>query len=81
MVKLKREFKVKLISILDGSAYIQIDEYLGDAIIDESKKWVKKGDKIGSCKVLKVGYADIYLRCGGKVIHKTLNYKIPIRDN
>jgi hypothetical protein len=79
--KLENRVKIELISVFEGTAYIKVDEYLGDAIIDEYKKWVKKGDKFaGKCKVLKVGFADILVECKGKKIYKTLNKKLSIRD-
>ena len=79
-VKLEKRTTIKLILILSNRAYVKIDEYLGNAIINETKRWVKVGDKIGKCRVLKITNTDIFIKCKREIIHKSLNIKLPLRD-
>ena len=79
-IHLENRIDIKLIAILGKKAYIKIDEYLGNAIIDENKRWVKIGDKISKCRVIKITDTDLYIKCNNRLIHKTLNTKIPLRD-
>ena len=57
------------------------DEYLGEQLIKERKKWIKLYDKIYNCSLYKLTDTDAYFKCGDRVLHKTLNQKIPmLRD-
>lgn len=75
---LKKKIKITLLSILNNSAYILIDEYLGDTLIKSNKKWVKKGDIFEKYyKVEKITLTKIILKFKNKIITKTLNKPIP----
>ncbi|QCT94278.1 hypothetical protein FE773_03510 [Caminibacter mediatlanticus TB-2] len=74
--KLEKKIKVKLINIFDNQAYVKIIHYLGDQITKVEKKWIKVGDKIGTCKVDRITFDSLILKCKHKTITKTVNKKI-----
>ena len=75
---LTKKTDVKLISVLDNSAYIKINKYTGDKLVKSYKKWVKKGDVFEKYyKVKKIKLDKIILQFKNKLIIKTLNKKIP----
>ena len=75
---LERKINIKLISIFNKSAYILIDDYLGNKLIKSYKKWVRKNDIIEKYyKVKKITLNKIILKYKNKIIVKTLNKKIP----
>jgi len=74
---LTKSIKKTPLLIFDNKAYIDIKEYLGGQLIKEYKKWVKKGDKIGKCKVFLVTFDKVIFSCRGKKEIKTLNKKTP----
>jgi len=73
---LVKRIKIELISIFDNQAYIKISEYLGDQLIKTEKKWVKVGDRVYKCKVVKITTDRVVFRCGKKTLIKSLNKKI-----
>jgi len=75
--KLNKIIKVKLLSIFNKKAYVYIQEYLGDKLINSYKKWINKGDKIGECKVSLITFEKVILKCKNKTLVKTLYTKIP----
>jgi len=72
-----RAIKIDLLSIFNNKAYINIKEYLGDQLIKNYKKWVKKGDKIGNCKVSVITFEKVVFKCKNKILIKTLYIQIP----
>ncbi len=74
---LVKTIKVDLLSVFEKRAYVLIKEYLGDQLVKKYKKWIKVGDKIGSCKVTAVAFDKIVLKCKNKKLIKTLYKKIP----
>ena len=74
--KLEKKIKIDLLNIFNNSAYVKIIYYLGDQITRVQKKWIKKGYKIGSCKVTNITLDVLKLRCNNRIIIKTLNKKI-----
>ena len=72
-----KTIKVDLLSIFDKRAYVLIKEYLGDQLVKRYRKWIKTGDKIGSCKVSVITFDKIVLKCKDKKLVKTLYKKIP----
>ncbi len=74
---LVRRIKVELLSIFNNMAHVKIKEYLGDQLIKQESKWVKKGDKIYDCKIVKITLTKVVLKCKDRVLIKTLNKKIP----
>jgi len=74
---LEKRIKIDLLNIFDNSAYVKIIYYIGDQIIKTEKKWIKKGYKIGECKVVKITLDTLKLKCkNNRKIIKTLNKKI-----
>ena len=75
---LEKKINVTLLAILNNSAYIQIDEYIGDSLIKSYKKWVKEGEEFEKYyKVKKITLSKIVLIFKNKIITKTINQKIP----
>jgi hypothetical protein len=74
---LTKTIKIHLLSIFDKKAYLKIDEYLGDQLIKKWKKWVKVGDKIYKCRVSKITFNTVIIKCPRKTLVKTINQKIP----
>jgi len=74
---IRKIIKIELISIFNNKAYVLIREYLGDQLIKTTKKWIKRGDKIGECKVIKITIEKLYLKCKNKILVKSINKKIP----
>ncbi len=72
-----KTIKVDLLSIFDNRAYVLIKEYLGDQLVKKYRKWIKVSEKIGSCKVSKVTFDKLILKCKDRVLTKTLYKKIP----
>ena len=72
-----KSINVKLLSIFNNQAYFLIREYLGDQLIKEYKKWFKINNKIGDCKINKITFSKVILKCkNNKLLIKTLNKKI-----
>ncbi len=75
--RLERKIKIDLINIFNNNAYVKIIYYLGDQITKTEKKWIKKGYKIGDCKVINITLDTLKLKCkNNRKIIKTLNKKI-----
>jgi len=75
--KIKRKYiKFSLISIFDNKVYVKIEKYLGEQLIDVKKKWIKPGDKVGECRLVKVTTTNAFFNCKGKTVKKTVNTKI-----
>jgi len=75
--RLERKIKVDLINIFNNSAYVKITYYLGDQITKIEKKWIKRGYKLGDCKVVNITLDTLKLKCkNNRKIIKTLNKKI-----
>lgn len=76
--KLVRSIKFELLSIFNNSAYILIKNYLGDVLVNQEKRWVKKGDIIGdNCKVVLITTQKVVIKCKNKKIVKSLYKEIP----
>lgn len=73
---LTKRMNFELISIFNNRAYVLINEYLGNQLINSYKKWIKIGDKIGSCKVTFIMFEKVIFKCNKKTIIKTLHTKI-----
>ena len=75
---LKKKIKVTLIAILDKSAYVMINEYLGNSLIKSYKKWVKRGEVFAKYyKVENITFTKIILKYKNQTIIQTLDKKIP----
>jgi len=74
---LVKKIKIELLSIFNNQVYLKIDEYLGDQLIKTQKKWLKKSDRIYNCKIIKISLEKVILKCGKKILIKSLNKKIP----
>jgi len=72
-----RTIKIDLLSIFDKRAYLKIREYLGEQLTKVYRKWVKKGDTIGNCKVSTITIDKVIFKCKNKELIKTLYKKIP----
>lgn len=71
----KKIVHISLISIFNNTAYIKIDEFKGDELVKEYKKWIKKGDKIEQCIVINIKIDKLILKCNNKILIKSLNKK------
>jgi len=80
-IEVNKVVKIDLMSIFDNKAYIKINEYIGDKLIKTEKKWIKVGDKVYGCKLIKLTESDAVLKCKNKILYKTLNQKIPLLRN
>jgi hypothetical protein len=72
---IKKLIHISLISIFNNTAYIKIDEFKGDELVKEYKKWIKKGDKIEQCIVINIKIDKLILKCNNKILIKSLNKK------
>ncbi|GAX87291.1 conserved hypothetical protein [Lebetimonas natsushimae] len=72
---IKKIIHISLLSVFNDTAYIKIDEYMGDELINTYKKWVKKNDKIKNCRVENIYSDKIVIKCGKKQLIKKLNVK------
>jgi len=73
--KLVKIIHINLLSIFDKRAYLLIQIYVGNQLINSYKKWFKIGDKVDKCKLTKVEYNKIIFNCKNKKLVKTLNVK------
>jgi hypothetical protein len=71
----KKIVHISLLSIFNNSAYVKIEEFKGDELIKKYKRWVKKGDKIEQCKLIKIYLDKIVLKCNNHLLVKKLNEK------
>jgi hypothetical protein len=69
----KKFIYIKLLSVFNDSAYIKIEKYMGDEIINTYKKWVKKDSKIENCKVVDINSEKIILKCNKRLLIKKIN--------
>ena len=75
---LEKKIDIKLISVLNKSAYLLIKEYLGSKLLKSYKKWVKPGVVFEKYyKVEKVTLNKVILKYKNRLIIKTLDKKIP----
>ncbi|WP_457561079.1 hypothetical protein [Caminibacter sp.] len=74
---LVKRVKVDLLSIFGNKARIRERVYLGDQLIKSKIKWVKVGDKIYNCKVVKITFTNLVLKCNKRILIKSINEKIP----
>jgi hypothetical protein len=74
---LLKRIKIDIISIFNNQAYLKIDKFLGEQLIKTEKKWVKKGDKIYTCKVESITLNKVILKCKNRILVKSLDKKIP----
>jgi hypothetical protein len=78
----QKVIKLELMSIFDNRAYIKIEEFLGEKLVSTNKKWIKKGDKVFGCKLVKLTETNAVFKCKNKTLNKTLNAKLPmLRDS
>ncbi|WP_024790024.1 hypothetical protein [Lebetimonas sp. JH292] len=71
----KKIVHITLLSLLNNSAFIKIEEFMGDEKIKEYKKWVKKNSKVENCNVENICSDKIILNCNNKKLVKRLNEK------
>jgi hypothetical protein len=72
----KHFIHISLLSIFNDLAYMKVEEFKGEKLINSYKKWVKRGDKIEQCKVKSVKIGKIILKCNNKILVKKLNKKL-----
>jgi hypothetical protein len=77
----KKVVKIDLLSILDKKAYIKLSEFIGGKLVKVNKKWVKRGDVVYGCKLIKLTDSDAVFKCKNKKLYKSLNQKIPLLRN
>ena len=77
-IRIKKLVKITLLSIFEKKAYIKIEEYLGEQLINIKKRWVSLNDRIYDCRLIKLTDTDAYFKCGDKTLYKTVNAKIPM---
>jgi hypothetical protein len=71
----KHFIHISLLSIFNDLAYIKVEEFKGEKLINSYKRWVKRGDKIEQCKLIKIYLDKIVLKCNNHLLVKKLNEK------
>ncbi len=72
-----KKVDIDLLSIFNNEAYVNVKIFLGNQLIKHYKKWVKVGDEIYGCKIIKITNVKVILKCKDKIRIETLNRKIP----
>ena len=73
---LNKKVKINLLSILNNMVRVEIEEYIGDRLVKRYTKWIKKGERIGNCKLYYISFSKVFFKCKNKKIIKTLDMKI-----
>jgi len=73
--KMVKIIRINLLSVFNKKAYVSIKEYVGTQLIKSYNKWLKLGDYVDKCKLIKVEFSKIIFKCSGKDLVKTLNKK------
>jgi len=74
--EVKKITHISLISILNYSALINVETFIGEAKVKEYKKWVKVNSKVGNCIIKHIYLDKIILKCGNKIKIKKLKKKL-----
>jgi len=74
--EVKKTIHISLISILNYSAFINVETFIGEEKVKEYKKWVKVNMKVGNCIVKHIYLDKIILKCDNKIKVKKLNKKL-----
>jgi len=73
--KLIKIIRIDLLAVFNNKAYVLIREFVGDQLINSYRKWLKIGDFINNCRLVKIEFSKIEFNCQGKKLIKTLNSK------
>jgi len=73
--KTKKIIYISLISILNNTALVKIDTFIGSEKIKEYKKWIYPNSKIEYCRVKHIDLNKIILKCGNKLLIKKIEKK------
>ena len=68
----KKRIHILLLSVLNNSALINIETFVGEKKVKEYKKWVKLNSKIEYCKVQNIYKSKVIFKCGKKLLIKKL---------
>jgi len=69
----KKIIHISLISILNDSALMKVETFIGTQKVKEYKKWVKINSKLERCKVFHIDEGKVVLKCNKKLLVKRLD--------
>jgi len=69
---IKKIIHISLISILNNSALINIETFIGEKKVKEYKKWITLNSKVEYCKVKNIYKSKVIFKCGKKLLIKRL---------